>query len=222
MTENYFNFTRSEIAPLLPRAVTRVVDVGCGAGATSAWIKSLYPTATTVGLEGNAALRSELESKLDEVYIVDLNAAIPSVGAADLFLFLDVLEHVSAPENVLRQILSDMPKAGHVIVSLPNVAHLSVSAPLLFRGQFEYRDAGILDRTHVRFYVRDSAVRLLNDVGLRVEKGLESGLSGPKSRLFDRLTLGLMRDRLAKQYILLATPMPAGRSQGPIEWSLAK
>jgi SAM-dependent methyltransferase len=221
MTENYFNFTRSEIAPLLPRAVTRVIDVGCGAGATSAWIKSLYPTATTVGLEGNPALRSELESKLDEVHIVDLNAAIPSVGAADLVLFLDVLEHVNSPENVLRQILLDLPKAGHVIVSLPNVAHLSVSIPLLFRGEFEYCDAGILDRTHVRFYVRDSAVRLLNDVGLRVVKGLESGLSGPKSRLFDRLTFGLIRDRLAKQYILLATPMPTGGSQGPIEWELA-
>jgi SAM-dependent methyltransferase len=221
MEDTYFNFTRKEIMPFLPATLNRIVDVGCGAGVTSAWIKSLYPAVTTVGIEGNSGLRSELEAKLDEVHIVDLNAEIPSVGPADLYLFLDVLEHLNAPQMVLRQILRDMPKSGFAIVSLPNVAHLSVSIPLLFRGQFEYSDAGILDRTHVRFYVRESAVRLLNEVGLCVIRGLEAGVSGPKSRIIDRLTLGLIRDRLAKQYILLASPMSAAGLQGPIEWTVA-
>lgn len=91
---------------------------------------------------------------------------------------------------------------GTVIVSLPNVAHLSVSLPLLLGGRFDYADAGILDRTHMRFFVRTSAVALLNAAGLSVDAGLKSGLQGKKSKLLDVLTFGLMRDRLAKQYIL--------------------
>ena len=62
-----------------------------------------------------------------------------------------------------------------MIVSVPNVAHLSVSIPLLFRREFAYQDAGILDRTHLRFFVEDTAVKLLNDFKLVVERGLASG-----------------------------------------------
>jgi 2-polyprenyl-3-methyl-5-hydroxy-6-metoxy-1,4-benzoquinol methylase len=216
--QNYYNYVRAEIAPLLPKRARRIVDVGCGAGETSAWLKTFFPDARLVGVECNPALRSELEGKLDEVHIVDLNAEAPAVGAADLYLFLDVLEHLNKPEEILRLLTSDMPADARVVVSLPNIAHVSVSVPLFFRGQFEYRDAGILDRTHVRFFVRDTAVRLMNDAGLRVEKGVRNGLEGPRSRFLDRVTGGLLRDRLTKQYVLLATPMRPGESQGPIEW----
>lgn len=222
MASAYFSFTRREIEPLLPKAVATVVDVGCGTGETSAWLKTLFPRAKTVGLEGNPALREELESKVDEVHIVDLNSStIPSVGPADLVLYLDVLEHLNAPEKLLREMLRDMPSTVQVIVSLPNIAHYSVALPLFLFGRFQYRDAGILDRTHVRFYVRDTAIRMLNDAGLCVTKGLQSGFGGTKSRLFDQLTLGIFRSRLARQYILLAARMPVGGTQTPIRWSPA-
>ena len=35
----YFENVRSEIAPLLPSPCERVLDVGCGAGATLQWLK---------------------------------------------------------------------------------------------------------------------------------------------------------------------------------------
>jgi SAM-dependent methyltransferase len=201
---NYYTFVRSEIAPLLPHAATRILDVGCGVGATSAWLKSIYPGSSTVGLEGNATLLPELVRNVDHPYIVDLNGPWPDVGAVDLVLLLDVLEHLVHPEEALSRVVATMTKEGTVIISLPNVAHLSVSLPLLFRGRFDYTDAGILDRTHLHFFYRDSALNLARRVGLGVEKGLMSGLSGPKTRLIDLLTLGLFRSRLAKQYIFSA------------------
>ncbi len=214
---NYFHHVRREIAPLLPTQAKRIVDVGCGVGATAAWIKSRYPDAHTIGLEGNAAIHEELAANVDEFHIIDLNGALPDVGRPDLILFLDVLEHLFAPDKVLAGLVSQLAPGGTVIVSLPNVAHLSVSLPLLLRGRFDYEDAGILDRTHLRFFVRSSAITMLNDAGLRVEKGLQSGLQGPKSRLLDSLTFGLIRDHLTKQYILSGTRMN-GSGQGKIEW----
>jgi len=200
----YYTFVRSEIAPLLPRAATRILDVGCGVGATSAWLKSLYPRSHTVGLEGNRALLPELARNVDEPHIVDLNGTLPDVGAVDLVLVLDVLEHLVNPEEFLRRIMGTMTEDGTVIISLPNVAHFSVSLRLFLLGRFDYADAGILDRTHLHFFYRDSALNLARGVGLEVEKGLMAGLLGPKTRFVDRLTLGLIRDRLTKQYIFSA------------------
>ena len=94
--------------------------------------------------------------------ILDLNGPIPDVGTPDLVLCLDVLEHLLQPLEVLKRVTSTMPDGGTVIVSVPNIAHASVSLPLLLRARFEYQDAGILDRTHVRFFDRASVVALMN------------------------------------------------------------
>lgn len=206
----YFHYIRSDIAPLLPASVNRIVDVGCGAGQTLAWLKRLYPQAYTVGLEGNASLSQDLAINSDEFHIVDLNGDLPYIGSPDLLLFLDVLEHLPDPEKLLSRLTAELAPGGTVIVSLPNIAHLSVSIPLLFWGQFSYADAGFLDRTHLRFFVRESAVALMNGAGLKVDKIIESLHGGRKTRMLDRLTFGLLRHRLAGQYILSGSANASG------------
>jgi 2-polyprenyl-3-methyl-5-hydroxy-6-metoxy-1,4-benzoquinol methylase len=206
----YFHQVRTDIAPLLPASASRIVDVGCGAGETLAWLKRHYPQAYRVGLEGNASMSRELAINSDEFHIVDLNGDLPNIGSPDLLLFLDVLEHLPNPEKLLRRLTADLAPGGTVIVSLPNIAHLSVSIPLLFWGSFNYVDAGILDRTHLRFFVRESAVALMNGAGLKVDRIIESGLGGPKTRTLDLLTFGLLRQRLAKQYILSGSTSAPG------------
>ena len=40
----------------------------------------------------------------------------------------------------------------------------------LLAGRFDYTDRGILDRTHLRFFTKRTAVALLEDSGFRVER----------------------------------------------------
>jgi 2-polyprenyl-3-methyl-5-hydroxy-6-metoxy-1,4-benzoquinol methylase len=75
-----------------------------------------------------------------------------------LFLLLDVLEHLPDSATTLQKLSNLVATGGHTIVSVPNVAHLSVSVPLLLRRQFNDHDAGILDHTHLRFFVEDTEV----------------------------------------------------------------
>jgi 2-polyprenyl-3-methyl-5-hydroxy-6-metoxy-1,4-benzoquinol methylase len=206
----YFHYVRTDIAPLLPASASHIVDVGCGAGDTLAWLKSVYPQAYRVGLEGNASLSRELAVNSDEFHIVDLNGDLPNIGSPDLLLLLDVLEHLPNPEKLLRRLTAELAPGGTVIVSLPNIAHLSVSVPLLVWGRFNYADAGILDRTHLRFFVRESAVALMNGAGLKVDKIIESGRGGLKTRMLNRLTFGLLRQRLAAQFILSGSANNSG------------
>jgi SAM-dependent methyltransferase len=218
ISAQYFRFVRGEITPLLPPTATCILEVGAGIGATTAWLRARYGGCRTVALEGNPTAEAELRVNVDDVHIVDLNNPLPNVGAPDLVLLLDVLEHLANPWDVLQRVVAVAAPNATVIVSLPNIAHLSVSLPLLLRGKFEYRDAGIMDRTHLRFFVRESTVALLNSAGLHVDKGLSTGFDGPRTRLLDRLTLGRLRDRLTKQYIVAGRRFTANERQGPVHW----
>ena len=222
MSNEYYGIVRREIEPLLPKQTKRIVDVGCGMGGTINWLRSRYPQARTVGLEGNAELKPQLEKSVDEAHFLDLNGVLPDLQAPDLILCLDVLEHLVRPDQVLAQLVAMLAPGGTAIISLPNVAHLSVSLPLFMRGEFEYRDAGILDRTHLRFFTRNSALAMIRSSGLTVESALESGLLGPKTRLMDKLTFGRFRDQLSRQYVFAGRKLPAGDNIPPIRWDAAR
>ena len=71
---------------------------------------------------------------------------------------------------------------------------------------------------HLRFFVRERAVELLNSAGLRVVEGVVNGLQGPRAKLADRLTFGRFRSRLIKQYIMKAVLNPGKTPQGEIDW----
>jgi SAM-dependent methyltransferase len=220
MEDDYYSHNRAEILPLLPLEASCIVDVGCGAGSTLAWLRTVYPRAYTIGLEGNVRMKGAIAANADETHILDLNGELPSFRQADLMLFLDVLEHVPDPLSVLMRLTSRLSPRGTIIVSVPNVAHLSVAIPLLLRGAFEYRDAGILDRTHLRFFVQRSAVALLRDAGFAVDRGLMSGFQGPRTRLLDRITFGRLRRRLAKQYILRGSRPTSDEPHHDIRWDV--
>lgn len=214
----YYQHVRAEIEPLLPAKATRILEIGCGAGQTLAWLKKRYPGATTFGIDQVSDLKDELVRNVDQVLMHDLDEPLPDIGQFDLVLALDVLEHLRWPERVLQSLENMMDENATLIVSLPNVSHVSVSLPLLFKRQFQYADFGILDRTHVRFFVETSAVELLNKGNFQVVGGLLNGLNGPKSRLLDNVTFGVLRPWLARQFIMKAHRTAGRPRQDKVVW----
>ena len=81
----------------------------------------------------------------------------------------DVLEHTANPVAALRKLRAYAADDAVFVVSLPNVAHLSVRL-LLLCGLFPRMQRGILDRTHLQFFTRRTAIAMLRDAGLRVER----------------------------------------------------
>lgn len=137
----------------------------------------------------------------------DLLAAGPDLfeaGRFDLLIFSHVLEHFAEPEAVLRQALAWLRPGGRVLVALPNVRHVSVLWDLLLRDDFRYQASGILDRTHLRFYTRTSAQRMLQGCGLQLLRS-EPEFGGGKSIMLNRLTLGRASGFAAYAYNFLAS-----------------
>lgn len=218
-TTDYYGFVRKDIAPLLPAQADRILEVGAASGATLKWLKSIFPNAVTTGVELNGQMRSALSQNVDRAIIGNIDDNMSSLETYDLILLLDVLEHLDDPLGVLRRLCAKLTDHGTVIVSLPNVAHLSVSLPLLLRREFEYQDAGILDRTHKRFFTETSAVALLNDAGLSVSKGVMMGMQGPKSKFINMISFGFLKHHLAKQYIMCGVKSPGRQKQNSVHWN---
>lgn len=147
-----------------------VLDVGCGVGLNGAAARR--KGARVTGVETDRAAAAEARGRLDEVLSLDVtDPAQLRAGLGgrrfDLILLADVLEHLADPLVALGRLLDHLEEDGHVIVSLPNVAAWTVRLGLL-AGRFEYRPSGILDDSHLRFFTRDTARRLLEAAGLEV------------------------------------------------------
>jgi GT2 family glycosyltransferase/2-polyprenyl-3-methyl-5-hydroxy-6-metoxy-1,4-benzoquinol methylase len=82
----------------------------------------------------------------------------------DVILAGDFLEHLAIPVKLLQELKGYLTESGYLVASIPNIAHGSVRLSLL-RGKFQYKDIGILDRTHLRFFTLESILRMLADAG---------------------------------------------------------
>ncbi|HET8549647.1 MAG TPA: bifunctional glycosyltransferase/class I SAM-dependent methyltransferase, partial [Bryobacteraceae bacterium] len=136
-----------------------VLDVGCGEGFLA---KELHESGNTV--YGVDVLPQPQHSDALAGYVRrDLDGGLGDAFADrqfDRVLLMDVLEHLRAPEKLLAECRSRLRRNGFLLVSVPNVANITVRLMLLF-GVWRYADRGIMDRTHLRFYTRRTARRML-------------------------------------------------------------
>ncbi len=86
----------------------------------------------------------------------------------DYIVFADVLEHLERPDEVLVQVKPFLKEEGKILISLPNIAYNGVLVSL-YHNMFEYRETGILDRTHLHFWTLEEAVRMFRSLGYGAE-----------------------------------------------------
>jgi 2-polyprenyl-3-methyl-5-hydroxy-6-metoxy-1,4-benzoquinol methylase len=168
----YHDDVRLDVVPHVPRKSGTLVDIGGGTGATAAHLKSL-------GLAGKAGVVDQVSP--DPSLDVDFHhsgeledrafmaGVIEQEGQFDTILCLDILEHLVDPWGLVQQLHEALAPGGHIVASIPNVRHYRVSGGLFFRNRWSLQDAGILDRTHLRFFVKETAVEMMTHTGLELE-----------------------------------------------------
>jgi len=147
----------------------QILDVGCGEGHFAALVAQNGNKVVGIDLLENAAHASAMEQYVSADLDGGLVGAKRALGdrSFDLILLQDVLEHLRSPEQMLEDCKRYCKPHGRVIVSVPNVANITVRMSLLL-GRFDYRPRGILDRTHLRFFTRKTARQLLESSGFEV------------------------------------------------------
>lgn len=207
-TATYFAAARFEIEPLLPAFAPSVLEIGCGAGQTMRWLKESGRAGQAWGVELAEPGATLAREYFEEVLVGDAESLMATafVGMQfDLILCLDVLEHMIDPWSCIETLQHRLTTDGKLVISVPNVRCLRVLAPLVLRGEWRYGDEGILDRTHLRFFTRESAQALACGTALRVERCLGHRTADSKLAKLNRWTFGRLEDLTAVQYLIASS-----------------
>ncbi len=164
---------RGDLVALLPASCRALLDVGCATGALGAGLKAQRPGARVVGIEVDAAMAAEAERRLDRTIVGDVERW-DEVGAAlagqrfDCIVCGDVLEHLRDPWTTLERLVSLLEPGGYALLSLPNIGHADQLVNTFLRKRWAYRERGIHDRTHLRFFARRNVTDLVEQAGLEL------------------------------------------------------
>jgi SAM-dependent methyltransferase len=164
----YYNQARPEVAALVPPSCRRVLEVGCGEGELGSLLRARGHHVTGLELLPHAAERARC--RLDRVVTADVERdGLPfSPESFNAIIFADVLEHLVDPWRVLREAVKLLDDDGVVVASIPNVQNLDVIRRLL-RGRWDYRERGILDFGHLRFFTLTTIRALFAQADLTIE-----------------------------------------------------
>ncbi len=146
----------------------RVLDVGCGGGGLARHLR-LAGAKELVGLEPDAQHAQLARTTMDEVVEAPIETALEKSllnGPWDFVVLADVLEHLLDPWTVTQQLSELIAPGGRVLISVPNVAHKTVIAQLVKHRDWEYVDTGMFDRTHLRWFGRNTLNGMITDAGL--------------------------------------------------------
>ena len=169
LDSNYYSNARLEIEPFISFPIHSVLEIGCGEGNTLLWLRESKGVKICRGLEILPAAAERARGKGLDIAIGNVEVGgIPFQEKNDLVLCLDVLEHLHDPWKTLCCISDSIRPGGHLIVSIPNIAHISILSDLIFNDDWKYAESGILDKTHFRFFTSRTARDLLSQAGLEV------------------------------------------------------
>jgi 2-polyprenyl-3-methyl-5-hydroxy-6-metoxy-1,4-benzoquinol methylase len=204
--DDYFKGQRSDVANLVPSTCARILDVGCGFGGLG---RNLLGRGViqVFGVEINPDAGSQLAGVYEDHWISDVEQFQLPVGfeGFDCIVFADVLEHLNDPWGTLERYLQWLKPGGYVVASIPNVRNIALLFNLIVRGRWRYEDAGLLDRTHLRFFTRREIMDLFSTAGLQVEL---VGENRESLTLFRRIILAplllLVPDLGVCQYLIRA------------------
>lgn len=202
LPDDYFEHARSEMLDFLPEKAESFLEIGCGGGTFGNLVKQHYDCEYW-GIELNPIAAKIAEQRLDRVFLGGAPETIFDIPERqfDCLVFNDVLEHLVDPFQVLRDVKKFLKPGGSIAASIPNVRHFHTMWKLVFHKTWRYEDAGILDRTHLRFFTEITTRELFEEQGYRVDK--MAGINKSDSRfehLMNLMTLGWLRDTLYLQF----------------------
>ena len=203
-----------------------VLDLGCGSGALGQYLSETR-SCTCDGLTWSEAEATHARPYyrtviVDNLETCDLGASFPN-QRYDYIVCADVLEHLSQPESIVQACKALLAPQGKLLISVPNAGYCGLVAELL-QGEFRYREEGLLDRTHLRFFTRRSLHRFIQEQHWQLDHLETVTRELPESEFksrFDSLPPAVARyllgtpDALTYQFIGVATPQ--AQTQAPTQ-----
>jgi SAM-dependent methyltransferase len=203
--DNYFSRIRPDILRLVQGEKKIILEVGCGFGVTAGVLVEKGVAKFVIGAEINYYAALQAKANIGRVVCCDIEKS-PFIckNYFDYIIFADVLEHLRDPGATLTRCREMLKPDGKILACLPNIKNWRILRDLVFFDKFEYSSAGILDRTHLRFFTLSSAKKLFTDCGYEIIDSM-LGMTGPKHRLLNKITCGIFKKFFAYAIYIVAT-----------------
>lgn len=190
----------------IPTGVGKVLEFGCGEGNFSALLKDRF-SAETWAVEINDRCAQIAAAKLHRVINNDANRCLKDLPNRyfDCIICFDFLEHLADPYTFLTNLKSKLTQDGVIISSIPNIRYFTVFRDFVLHGNWDYKDQGVMDRTHLRFFTYKSIVKMFQMLGfelVRIEGAHPT--SSRSCRILQWLTFNALSDIRYKHFITVA------------------
>ena len=172
---DYYRNVNLDLLERIPANANHVLEIGVGAGHLGEAYLRRNPNASYDGVELVHSIAQEAFARLSRVTQGDIEAPAVMNHIREIYrdktiealVFGDVLEHFKEPWQVLRELRLLCAPNAVCVACIPNVSHWSLVQEQL-AGRWNYAKAGLLDRTHLRFFTLDSTLRMFNEAGWSV------------------------------------------------------
>jgi 2-polyprenyl-3-methyl-5-hydroxy-6-metoxy-1,4-benzoquinol methylase len=207
-----------DLLRLIPAASANLIEVGCSSGALAREFKKINPASAYFGIDIDEKYIEQARRYCDIARVMNIEEAdedfFDANKVCDCWIFGDTLEHLQDPWAVLKKIRTVIPKHGSVVACIPNAQHWSVQVRLSV-GDFRYEDQGLFDRTHLRWFTRQTIVEMFVGCGFKVAEGFPRIFNEPAKDKFVPV-IGVMakaagadpemamKDALPFQYVIRA------------------
>ena len=181
----------------------KVLDIGCGTGSLGKYLIDRYESNVT-GLDIVQDNYQESSKVLNRAIIGDMETMdIKELGGDfDYIIFSDSLEHMIDSNKVIEIVKTLLASDGILLISMPNVRNFRVTFPLLLSDSWEYKDEGLLDWTHMRFFTYSSLLDLLDLHDFKICRVKVDLPMSSKVGIINLLTFGLLKKHLTSHYFV--------------------
>ncbi len=209
--ESYFDSIRDDMLEYIPGHVKKTVEFGCGRGGFSSLVKERL-AAETWAVEIDKASAAVAAGKLDKIICADVHEGLKQLpdNYFDACIFFDILEHLANPYSLLSGVKTKLAAGGVVVASIPNIRYYRAFAEYVFGADWRYRQQGIMDKTHLRFFTKRSILRMFDELGFEILtiEGIHP-TSSRTYKILNLMLLGALSDVRYKHFAVVARPGPA-------------
>ena len=204
----YYEGNREDMLKYVPQGTKTSLEFGCGFGEFSALLKQTLNTESWA-VEIEKAVARQAEKKLDRVINADALESLHEIpeNYFDCIILFDILGCLVDPYSLLCALKTKLTQAGVIISSIPNIRYYRAFVDLVLHGNWDYKDHGILDKTHLRFFTYKSIVKMFNQLGFEIL--LMEGIHPTSSRTFRIINLFLwnaLSDVRYKHFAVVVRP----------------
>ncbi|MCS7033894.1 MAG: class I SAM-dependent methyltransferase [Phycisphaerae bacterium] len=169
MAYAYEDQVHESILRMVPADGKVIGSIGCGPAATEGVL--VRQGREVHGVDVAQEVYEIARPRLTSLRIISPDDRTPfAPESLDGLILADVIEHLPAAWDALRQYAQAVRPGGWVIISVPNMRYVEAMARYVLRGDWPEEETGIFDRTHLQFMTHRRLARWIHQAGLTPER----------------------------------------------------